>query len=114
VLSDAVAPSSVKLALKKGFKEMNVIFWQMVSAEMANGADFESAASIVDGKTVKFTGDDSDVKVISSMIDKNFKNMAQGDKNRYEDGGYALVPLIFLLLLLWARRGFMAELWRRS
>ncbi len=114
VLSDAVAPSSVKLAMKEGFKEMNVIFWQMVSAEMANEADFQSAASIVDGKTVKFSGDDADVKAISSMIDKNFKNAAQDDSNKYEDGGYYLVPLIFLLLLLWARQGFLAELWRRS
>ncbi len=114
VLSDAVAPSSVKLAMKEGFKEMNVIFWQIVSAEMANEADFQSAASIVDGKTVKFSGDDADVKAISSMIDKNFKNAAQDDSNKYEDGGYYLVPLIFLLLLLWARQGFLAELWRRS
>jgi Ca-activated chloride channel family protein len=114
VLSDAVAPTSVKLALKEGFKEMNVIFWQMVSAEMANEADFESAASIVDGKTVKYTGDNSDVKAIASMIDKNFKNAQQDDSNKYEDGGYYLVPLIFLLLLMWARQGFMAELWRRS
>ena len=36
--------------------------------------------------------------------------------SKYEDGGYVpLVPLIFLLLLLlWARQGFIAELWRRS
>jgi len=114
VLSDAVAPSTVKLALKEGFKEMNVIFWQMASAELSNEADFQSAASIVDGKTVKYTGDDTDVKAISSMIDNNFKNAAQDDNSKYEDGGYVLVPLIFLLLLLWARQGFIAELWRRS
>ena len=114
VLSDAVAPSTVKLALKEGFKGMNVIFWQMVSSELANEADFKSAASIVDGKTVKFSGDDTDVKAISSMIDKNFKNATQDDNSKYEDGGYMLVPLIFLLMLLWARQGFLAELWRRS
>jgi len=114
VLSDAVAPSTVKLALKEGFTGMNVIFWQMVSSELSNEADFQSAASIVDGKTVKFSGDDTDVKVISSMIDKNFKNVTQDDNSKYEDGGYILVPLIFLLFLLWARQGFLAELWRRS
>ena len=81
---------------------------------MSNKADFESAATIVDGKTVKFSGDDTDVKAISSMIDKNFKNATQDDNSKYEDGGYLLVPLIFLLLLLWARQGFLAELWRRS
>jgi hypothetical protein len=69
---------------------------------------------MLNGKTVTYTGDDVDVKAVSSMIDKNFKNAAQSDNSKYEDGGYYLVPLIFLLLLLWARQGFMAELWRRS
>jgi len=114
VLTDAVFPSNVKLALKEGFKGMDVIFWQMVSPQLANEADFKSAASLLNGQTVRYSGDDEDVKAISSMIDKNFKNAAQGDNSRYEDGGYYLVPLIFLLLLLWARQGFMAELWRRS
>ena len=114
VLTDTVAPSSVKLALKEGFKEMNVIFWQMVSSQLVNEADFKSAASIVDGKTVKYSRDDTDVEAISSMIDTNFKNAAQDDKSKYEDGGYWLIPFIFLFLLLWARQGFIAELWRRS
>jgi len=114
VLSDSVAPSTVKLALKEGFKELNVIFWQMASAELSNEADFQSAASIVNGKTVKYSGNDADVDTISSLIDKNFKNAAQDDDSKYEDGGYWLIPFIFLLLLLWARQGFIAELWRRS
>ena len=76
---------------------------------------FQSAASIVNGKTVKFSGDDADVKAISSLIEKNFKNAAQDDNSKYEDGGYvSWCHLIFLLLLLWARQGFIAELWRRS
>ncbi len=114
VLTDTVLPSTVKLVLKEGFKEMNVIFWQMASSQLVNEADFKSAASIVDGKTVKYARDDTDVKAISSMIDTNLKNAQQDDSNKYEDGGYYLVPLIFLLLLMWARQGFMAELWRRS
>jgi len=114
ILSDSVVPSNVKLALKEGFKEMNVIFWQMVSSQLSNESDFKSAASMVNGKTVKYSRDDADVKAISSMIDKNFKNAAQDDNSKYEDGGYTLVPLIFLLLLMWVRQGFMAELWRRS
>jgi len=114
VLTDTVAPSNVKLALKEGFKDMNVIFWQMASAELSSEVDFQSAASMVNGKTVKYTGDDADVNAIFSMIEKNFKNATQDDNNKYEDGGYYLIPIIFLLLLLWARQGFIAELWRRS
>ena len=114
VLSDAVSPSNVKLALKEGFKDMNVIFWQMVSSQLSNEADFKSSVSMLNGSRVKYSGDDRDVKAISSMIDKNFKNVTQDDNSKYEDGGYYLIPFIFILLLFWAREGFMAELWRRS
>lgn len=115
VLTDSVAPSSVNLALKEGFdEEMNVIFWQIASNELSNASDFKSATSLLKGHYVTYTRDDSDVESVSSLIDKNFKNAAQDDKSKYEDGGYTLVPVIFLLLLLWARQGFIAELWRRA
>jgi len=114
VLSDAVSPSNVKLALKEGFKDMNVIFWQMVSSQLSNEADFKSSVSMLNGSRVKYSGDDRDVQAISSMIDKNFKNATQDDNSKYEDGGYYLIPFIFIFLLFWAREGFMAELWRRS
>ncbi len=115
VLTDAVSPSLVKLAIKEGFDDgLNVIFWQIASNELSNESDFTSAASLLNGHYVKYTRDDSDVDLVSSLIDKNFKNTAQDDKSRYEDGGYTLIPFIFLLLLLWSRQGFIAELWRRS
>lgn len=115
VLTDSVSPSSVKLAIKNGFGEgSNVIFWQLASNELSNVNDFKSASSLVNGHSVPYARDGSDVALVSSLIDKNFKNAAQDDKNKYEDGGYTLIPIIFLLLLLWARQGFFAELWRRS
>jgi Ca-activated chloride channel family protein len=115
VLTDSLSPSLVKLALKEGFeKRSNVIFWQIASSELSNENDFKSAASLVDGHFVKYARDDSDVHLVSSLIDKNFKTAQQDDKSNYEDGGYTLVPIIFLLILLWARQGFIAELWRRS
>jgi len=115
VLTDALSPSLVKSAIKEGFDdEKNVIFWQIASNELSSASDFTSAASLVNGHYVKYTRDGSDVAQVSALIDKNFKNAAQDDKSRYEDGGYTLIPLIFLLLLLWARQGFIAELWRRS
>lgn len=115
VLADSVSPSSVKSAIKNGFgKESNVIFWQIASNELSNVSDFKSASSILDGHYVPYSRDASDVMQVSSLIDKNFKNAAQDDTNMYEDGGYILIPLLFILLLLWARQGFFAELWRRS
>ena len=115
VLTDSVSPSSVRLAKKEGFDDAaNVVFWQIASPELSNEVDFKSAASILDAHYVKYAPDESDVDKVSLMIDKNFKSAAQEDESRYEDGGWWLVPLIFLLLLPWARQGFVAELWRRS
>ncbi|MEA3418428.1 MAG: VWA domain-containing protein [Campylobacterota bacterium] len=115
VLTDSASPSSVKLAIKNGFDEAsNVIFWQIASSELSNVNDFKSASSLLNGHYVPYARDGSDVAMVSSLIDKNFKNAAQEDKSKYEDGGYLLIPFIFLFLLLWARQGFFAELWRRS
>lgn len=115
VLTDALLPSSVKLAEKSGFSEgENVIFWQMASRALSNTDAFKSAASMLDARYVSYASDESDVNKVSSMIDKNFKSAVQEDESRYEDGGYWLVPFIFLLLLPWARQGFIAELWRRA
>jgi len=68
----------------------------------------------LDASYITYSRDDSDVNRVSSLIDKHFETAAQDDKGQYEDGGYLLVPLIFVLMLLWARQGFIAELWRHS
>lgn len=115
VLTDSISPSLVKLAIKEGYeKSSNVIFWQIASSELSNENDFKSAASFLGAHYVKYSRDESDVRSVSSMIDKNFKTAQQDDKSNFEDGGYTLVPFIFILMLLWARQGFIAELWRRS
>lgn len=115
VLTDTLSPSSVKLAMKEGFDDdFNVVFWQIASKELSSDTDFKSASALLNAHYVKHTRDRSDVSQVSSLIDKNFKNAAQDDKSKYEDGGYTLIPVIFLLLLFWARQGFIAELWRRS
>jgi len=115
VLTDTLSPSSVKLAMKEGFDDsFNVIFWQIASKELSSETDFNSATSLLNAHYVKHTRDGSDVNLVSFLIDKNFKTADQNDKSKYEDGGYTLIPLILLLLLLWARQGFVAELWRRS
>ncbi len=115
VLTDSVSPSSVKLAQKEGFDETNnVIFWQIASKELVSEKDFKSATSLLNAHYVKYARDGSDVSRVSSLIDKNFKSAQQNDINQYEDGGYLLIPFIFLWMLLWARQGFIAELWRRA
>ena len=115
VLTDSVSPSSIKLATKDGFdNSLNVVFWKIGSKELTNSEDFKAASSLIDAHVVDYSRDNSDVALVSSLIDRNFKNAAENDNSKYEDGGYMLVPLLFLLLLFWFRKGFFAELWRQS
>ena len=115
VLSDSISPSSINLAMKNGIdSSLNVIFWKIGSTELTNINDFKSAASLINGHVVENSRDDRDIALVSSLIDQNFKNAAQNDNEKYEDAGYYVVPLLFILLLLWFREGFFAELWRES
>ena len=113
VLTDSASPSNAKLALKNGLdKELNIILWKIASKELSSEVDFKSSAEILGAKYISYSRDNSDEEEVSSLIDENFKSAQEDDKSRYEDGGYYLVPIIFLFLLLWARQGFIAELWR--
>lgn len=115
VLSDTLSPSLVKQAREKGFGlSKNVVFWRIASDELSNAGDFESSASLLDASYVAYSRDDSDVNRVNALIDKHFKTAAQDDNSQYEDGGYLVIPLIFILMLLWSRQGFFAELWRGS
>ena len=115
VITDAISASSVKLAVKNGLKkEHNIILWQMASTQLSSVSDFKRAASVLGADYVPYSANNEDVSKVLSLIETNFKNAAQEDNSRYEDGGYMLIPLLFLLLLFWARQGFMAELWRRE
>lgn len=114
VLCDDISASSLKSAVNMGFnKETHVIFWEIASNKGVNSNDFKNASAVLNAHTVAYSRDNSDVEEVSSLIDNHFKNAAEDDNNRYEDGGFYLLPIIFLLLLLWARQGFIAELWRR-
>nr|MBL0708775.1 hypothetical protein [Sulfurimonas sp.] len=92
----------------------NVIFWQIASTQLSSESDFKNASSLLGGKYIKYSSDGSDVDSVLALIEKNFKNDEQSDNARYEDGGYLLLPALFLLLLFWARKGFVAQLWRRA
>lgn len=114
IITDTLSLQSIKSIKEKGFVDgYNIIFWQMATPQLSSTSDFQRASSMLEGKFAEFKGDDSDTEAISSMINNHFQNISS-DSDEYEDGGYLLLPLIFLLLVLWAREGFLAEMWRRS
>jgi len=115
VFTDAVEPSRMKEVKKDGLKnDAKVIFFAMVSPELLSEKSFEQSRSILDGAYIQMTVDDQDIQKSASLIDTVFQQASAKDDAMYEDGGYMLMPFIVLLMLLWFRRGFIAEAWRVS
>jgi len=115
VFTDAVEPSRMKEVKKDGLKnDAKVIFFAMVSPELLSEKSFEQSRSILDGAYIQMTVDDQDIQKSVSLIDTVFQQASAKDDAMYEDGGYMLMPFIVLLMLLWFRRGFIAEAWRVS
>ncbi len=115
VLSDSADPSQVQEVAKSGLpNDPKVLFFAVVSKELLNQKTFEQSASALKGEYQPITADEYDVSKLSSMINQAFKGASAKEDSHYEDGGYLLIPIIMLGLLLWFRRGFIAEAWRVS
>jgi len=115
VFADAVDPTQAKAVSKKGLaQDAKVLFLAVASLELLDQKGFEQSTSLLDAEWTGMTVDDQDVKKIASWVDTAFSKAGAKDNARYEDGGYLLIPLILLLMLLWFRQGFIAEAWRVS
>lgn len=115
VLADTVDAAQTKAVSKKGLAhDPKVIFLAVASPELLDSKGFEQSASVLDAEWAPITVDEQDVQRIASWIDTAFTQAGAKEDARYEDGGYLLLPLILLLVLLWFRRGFIAEAWRVS
>ncbi len=115
VFADAVDSAQAKAVSQKGLAhDAQVLFLAVVSPELLNAKGFEQSVAILDAEWTQMTVDEQDVEKIASWIDTAFHEAGANDDSRYEDAGYMLLPLILLLMLLWFRRGFIAEAWRVS
>lgn len=115
VLTDAVEVAQAKEISKEGVvHDAKVLFLAVASPELLDAKGFEQSASVLDAEWTQMTVDEQDVQKIASWIDTAFQQAGSKDDARYEDGGYLLLPLILLLMLLWFRQGFIAEAWRIS
>jgi Ca-activated chloride channel homolog len=71
-------------------------------------AAVHKAANAIDATFVRITTDDSDVSELARAA--KFTTAAAGDDSaRWEEGGYWLVPLLAILMLPFARRGWMVS-----
>ncbi|WP_415408019.1 vWA domain-containing protein [Sulfurovum sp. CS9] len=115
VFADAVDPAQANALSKKGLtQDAKVLFLAVASPELLDAKGFEQSVSLLGAEWTGMTVDDQDVKKIASWVDTAFQQAGAKDDTRYEDGGYMLIPLILLLMLLWFRQGFIAEAWRVS
>jgi Ca-activated chloride channel family protein len=115
VLTDVVEVAQAKEISKQGLvDDAKVLFLAVASPELLDAKAFEESADLLDAEWTHMTVDEQDVQKIASWIDTAFKQAGSKDDARYEDGGYLLLPLILLLMLLWFRQGVIAEAWRVS
>ena len=67
----------------------------------------ENAANELGARVVMLTIDASDLEGITRQAQRDLQTIvAQQKGERWKDSGYALVPLIVLAVLPWARRGW--------
>lgn len=115
VLTDSAEPSLVKnLDQSKILYSPKILFLTVGSKELINLKQIEKSANILNASVQEFTIDDSDIQQLNSWTDKSFENPKGLKSSRYQDNGYILLPLILLMMLLWFRQGFIAEVWRVS
>lgn len=115
VFADAVDPAQAKALSQKGLaQDAKVLFLAVSSPELLDAKGFEQSVSVLDAAYTAMTVDEEDVQKVASWIDTAFNKAGSKDDARYEDGGYLLLPLILLFMLLWFRQGFIAEAWRIS
>jgi Ca-activated chloride channel homolog len=70
-------------------------------------AGLQSAARAFDAKIIHSTVDTADVATIGRRLAQPGRSAARPDAgDRWQDGGWYLVPLLALIVSLWFRRGW--------
>lgn len=84
-----------------------VQFWSIQSPQAPVTPEIQNAARQLNASVTKLSIDDTDVQQIARRAQSDFAN-ASNDAlgNRWQDGGYTLLPLLALLYLLNFRKGW--------
>lgn len=115
VFCDSVSPSEItKLKEDAEMRDLSVIFYAIGSPELLDLASIKKAADVIDAKVIVHTADERDIKALQEQIANDLKEARSSDLTAREDGGRTLIPLIFIALLFWFRRGVSAQIWRVS
>ncbi len=109
VMADNVAPSQVE-RLSAARINVPVQFLALTAPAAPIDAGMQAAASALGAAVTRISVDEEDVERIAQRAESSFKAVAgisSGD--RWRDAGYALLPLIALLSLMWSRKGWLVR-----
>ena len=109
VMADNVAPSQVE-RLSAAQINVPVQFLALTAPAAPIDAGMEDAAAALGAAVTRISVDEEDVERIAQRAESSFKAVAgisSGD--RWRDAGYALLPLIALLSLMWSRKGWLVR-----
>lgn len=109
VLADTVAPSQAQL-LSERKSALPVQILTLRSSAAPEDPGLQEAAGALNAAVVSLTVDPTDVERVARRAQSDFKAVASeigGD--RWQDAGYALVPLIALCTLMWSRKGWVVQ-----
>jgi len=107
VMADNVAPSQVE-RLSAARINVPVQFLALSASSAPIDAGMEDAAAALGAPVTRISVDDKDVERIAQRAQSSFKAVAgMSSGERWRDAGYALLPLIALLSLMWSRKGWL-------
>jgi Ca-activated chloride channel homolog len=108
VMADTVSPGQMAELKRMDPQERLPVQFLAVNA-LGTGVDkgVADAANMLDGQVEMLSVDISDLEGINRRAERRLKTVfAKQSGNRWKDSGYAFLPLIILVSLVWARRGW--------
>ena len=109
IIADNVSPSQVQtLSTAEIALPVQFLSVQSQSTPVDNG--LQSAASSLNAPVAELTIDQVDVERVARRAQSRLKAVsATYEGTRWQDAGYALLPLIALFALMWSRRGWLVR-----
>lgn len=109
VMADSVVPSQVETVSAMQVA-VPVQFLALSAASAPADSGMQNAASALGAPVVRTSVDQADVQRLAQRAQSRFKAVAgMASDDRWHDAGYALLPVIALLALMWSRRGWLVR-----
>lgn len=109
VITDGVSPSQIQ-ALSTMELAMPVQFLSMHPPNADIDSGLRSAATRLNAAVIKLTVDQADVEKAARGARSGLSVLTTtGDGARWQDAGYALLPLLAFVLLIWSRKGWIVR-----